>query len=216
MNQKIKKYLLYYEASMKQLKTYLDILNDELNFLNSDNPISHISTRIKSKDSIIEKIKRKKLPLNLKGLSLINDIVGARIVCDFIDNVYLVASKITENQSIKVVEVKDYIKNPKKSGYRGIHIIVEIPVSIDGKLKNIRAEIQIRTLAMDSWASNEHKLNYKKCPLSEEVIEDLKMSADKVWQVELSMNKIYKMKNEQMINVDNRLQVFNWKVQNEL
>ena len=169
-----KKNLLYYEAAMKQLKTYLEILNTEISFLDIDNPINHVSTRIKSTESIILKLQRKNLPLTIESLNSLNDIVGARIVCDFLDNVYLVSDKLKNNKNIKIIEVKDYIKNPKNSGYRGIHLIIEIPVSIDGTLKNIRSEIQIRTVCMDSWASNEHKLNYKHVSTSKEVKDELR------------------------------------------
>lgn len=134
---------------MKQLKTYLEILNTEISFLDIDNPINQVSTRIKSTESIILKLQRKNLPLTIESLNSLNDIVGARIVCDFLDNVYLVSDKLKNNKNIKIIEVKDYIKNPKNSGYRGIHLIIEIPVSIDGTLKNIRSEIQIRTVCMD-------------------------------------------------------------------
>jgi putative GTP pyrophosphokinase len=214
-----KKNLLYYEAAMKQLKTYLDILNDEINLLDIENPINHISTRIKSTESIIEKLERKNLPITIESTNFLNDIVGARIVCDFLDSVYLVSDKLKNNKNINVIEVKDYIKNPKESGYRGIHLIIEIPISIDGTLKSIRAEIQIRTVFMDSWASNEHKLCYKKREISKEIKKELRASADQAWKVDLSMNKLYKNKiveKESVIKTIENISKYKWRTQNEI
>ena len=123
------------------------------------------------------------------------------------------------NKNIKIIEVKDYIKNPKNSGYRGIHLIIEIPVSIDGTLKNIRSEIQIRTVCMDSWASNEHKLNYKHVSTSKEVKDELRANAEQVWKVDLSMNKLYQekqVKNKGIIETIENISKYKWRVQNEI
>ena len=157
-----KKNLLYYEAAMKQLKTYLEILNTEISFLDIDNPINHVSTRIKSTESIILKLQRKNLPLTIESLNSLNDIVGARIVCDFLDNVYLVSDKLKNNKNIKIIEVKDYIKNPKENGYRSLHLIVAVPIFLQNEKREMKVEVQLRTIAMDFWASLEHKLRYKK------------------------------------------------------
>jgi putative GTP pyrophosphokinase len=188
--------------------------------MNIENPINHITTRIKSTESIIEKLKRKDMPITIENINSLNDIVGARIVCDFLDNVYWVSSKLQENKNIKVIEVKDYIKNPKVSGYRGIHLIIEIPVSIDGTLKSIRAEIQIRTVSMDSWASNEHKLNYKKDKISKSVKDELRKNADLVWEIDLSMNKLYKssggLENESLFKTMENISKYKWSVKNEI
>lgn len=188
----IKKDVLYYESAMKQLNTYIDIMQIEFKSLYEINPINHVTTRIKTPESIIGKIKRKKLPVNIESISSLNDIVGARIICNFVNNVYMVVDSIKNNQNIKVITEKDYIKNPKESGYRGYHIIIEIPISIGGILKNIKTEIQIRTLAMDLWAENEHKLNYKKKFIDAETKKELKENADIIWNVDVSMNKLFK------------------------
>lgn len=188
----VKKDVLYYESAMKQLNTYLDIMNSEFISLYEINPINHITTRIKSAESIAEKIKRKNLPLTSKGIDSLSDIIGARIICNFVDNIYTVVDSIKNNKNIKILNEKDYIKNPKESGYRGYHIIVEIPISIGGILKNIKGEIQIRTLAMDLWAENEHKLNYKKKYISDSTKKTLKANADVIWNVDVSMNDLYK------------------------
>lgn len=190
----IEQEMLYYDSAMKQLNTLLDILSNEMKYLNDINPINHITTRIKSVKSIIEKFKRKQLPISKKSLEYLNDIVGARIVCGFIDDVYIVVNSLKNNKNLNIIECKDYIANPKDTGYRGYHIIIEIPISIDGVLKNIKGEIQIRTLAMDSWAANEHKLNYKKANHDLKSKKVLKDNAESIWNIDLSMNDLYKNK----------------------
>ena len=200
----VKKDVLYYESAMKQLNTYLDIMNSEFKSLYEINPINHIKTRIKSPESIAEKIKRKNLPLTSIGIDSLSDIIGARIICNFVDNIYTVVDSFRDNKNIKIINEKDYIKNPKESGYRGYQIIIEKPISIGGIIKNIKGEIQIRTLAMDLWAENEHKLNYKKKFISDSVKKSLKDNADVIWNVDVSMNDLYKenkMKNDFLSNL---------------
>ena len=198
----VKKDVLYYESAMKQLNTYIEIMEDEFATLYEISPINHVFTRIKTPESIAEKIKRKKLPLNIDGIESLSDIVGARIICDFVDNIYTVIDSIKNNQNIKVIKEKDYITNPKESGYRGYHMIIEIPISIGGILKNIKAEIQIRTLAMDLWAENEHKLNYKKKLINDSTKQKLKENADIIWNVDLSMNDLFKKNRKKMSHID--------------
>lgn len=197
--QLLKTNVLYYESAMKQLTTYIDILDNELKTLNGKTPINYVTTRVKKPESIIEKLKRKKLPLNMNSIDELTDIVGARIVVDFIDNIYVVIDKLKENKNIKIINEKDYIKNHKDSGYRGYHIIIEIPTYVNGLMKNIKCEIQIRTLAIDSWASNEHKLNYKKSSIDQETKNILKETAEEIWNVDTKMNELYK-KNKNDVN----------------
>jgi len=131
-----KKNLLYYEAAMKQLKTYLEILNTEISFLDIDNPINHVSTRIKSTESIILKLQRKNLPLTIESLNSLNDIVGARIVCDFLDNVYLVSDKLKNNKNIKIIKVKDKCFEYNKIKPSNIKERTKLMNEILGKHKN--------------------------------------------------------------------------------
>ncbi len=133
----LKKNLLYYEAAMKQLKTYLEILNTEISFLDIDNPINHVSTRIKSTESIILKLQRKNLPLTIESLNSLNDIVGARIVCDFLDNVYLVSDKLKNNKNIKIIKVKDKCFEYNKIKPSNIKERTKLMNEILGKHKNI-------------------------------------------------------------------------------
>lgn len=187
----IAKNILYYEAAKKQLEIYIDNISNEYKILNDYNPINHIKTRIKTTESIVGKLKRKKMSINMENAMKLNDIVGARIIVDFIENIYEVLGKIKENKNLIIVEEKDYIKNPKQSGYRGYHIIVSLPVSFSGITKNINCEIQIRTTAMDFWATNEHKLNYKSKSHTKKYQNKWIDASQKVWDLDLFMNELY-------------------------
>lgn len=214
---------LYYESALKELETKLNIINSEFSALSSVNPINHIKTRMKSLPSIIDKLKRKNLKLNIENTFILGDIVGARIVCNFIDDVYRVIDKLKTNKDINIIEEKDYIKTPKSSGYRGYHIIISIPITINGIRKNIKTEIQIRTCAMDFWASSEHRLNYKKVGLSNSDKEELKKLSNDIWEVDQKMNLMAKKKldNEKIsysdtINISAIKEIVNWRKQNEI
>ncbi len=183
---------LYYESALKVLETQLDIMKSELSIVSNCDPINHIKTRIKSLGSIIGKLYRKNIDISIQNIDSLNDIVGGRIVCNFLDDVYVVIDSIKKNTSFKVVNEKDFIKNPKPSGYRGYHIIVSIPISINGLTKEIPAEIQVRTTAMDFWASNEHKLNYKSDKSSKLAKEELLKTSESLWSMDVTMNNIYR------------------------
>ena len=203
----IEKNILFYETARKQLETHINTINNEFEVLEDYNPINHIKTRVKTIDSIIGKLKRKNLAITKENTEKLTDIVGARIIVDFLENVYEIADKI-RNNNFSIIEERDYIKNPKASGYRGYHIIVSIPVSIGGVLKNIKCEIQIRTSAMDFWATNEHKLNYKskndKSIHKEKWID----AARKVWDLDTTMNELYLEEKHQKGNyVDDNLKI---------
>lgn len=157
------KIMLIYKSALKVLRTKFDILNEEFNNFCEYNPIDHITERVKSPDSIMEKMQRKELELNYKNLiEQVNDIAGMRIVCSFKDDVFKLVKIIENFQEIEILERKDYITNPKPSGYSSYHMIVNVPVTFKDKTIYVKVEIQIRTIAMDFWASLEHKLKYKK------------------------------------------------------
>ena len=181
---------LYYESALKQLQTELNLINDEFSTLSEIQPIDHIKTRIKSFSSLYEKMNRKNIDFTIENTFLLCDIVGARIVCNFVDDIYSVINKIKSKGSLKIIEEKDYIKNPKRSGYRGYHIIVQIPVVINEIKRDIKCEIQIRSTAMDFWASSEHKLNYKSTCMSDKDKKELKKLADDIWKMDQIMNKL--------------------------
>lgn len=154
--------MIKYISALKVLETQLEIINDDFKYIKKYNPIEHIKTRIKSADSIINKLYKDDLEFTLDNVEkYINDIVGVRIICAFESDVYELIDIIRNSNIIHVINEKDFISKPKKTGYRSYHLIVEVPVELINEKVMVKAEIQIRTLAMDLWASLEHKLKYK-------------------------------------------------------
>lgn len=187
------KIMLIYKSAMKMLRTKFDILNEEFDNFCEYNPIDHITERIKSPDSIIEKMSRKELELTYKNLvEQINDIAGMRIICSFKDDIFKIVDIIENFQEIEILERKDYVTNPKPSGYSSYHMVVKVPVTFTDKTIYVKVELQIRTVAMDFWASLEHKLKYKK-DISKKASKDLISTAktiakldDKMMQIKLN------------------------------
>ena len=158
----ITKMFLGYKFALEEVNTKISILSEEYRIVHEYNPIEHVSTRIKSPKSIMKKIEHKKLVWSLREIEdKIRDIAGVRIVCSFEEDIYRVAEMLRNQHDITFVEVKDYIKNPKENGYRSLHLIVKIPVFLTDSVRDVYVEIQIRTIAMDFWASLEHKIFYK-------------------------------------------------------
>lgn len=152
-----------YEAAISEVRTKLEILSKDLALRNYRNPIETVKSRIKRPMSIVEKLRRKGLDVDMHNITeAINDIAGIRVICSFIDDIYTVADLLGMQDDVTVIRVKDYIKNPKPNGYRSLHMIVEVPVFFTEHKQNMRVEVQIRTVAMDFWASLEHQLKYKK------------------------------------------------------
>lgn len=157
-----KRLTLVYTAALKQLEAKIDTINEEFKTLHKYNPIEHISSRIKSKQSINKKLKKKGLEFTQENLvKTINDVAGMRIICSFIPDIFKIAGMIENMQGITVIKKKDYVTTPKPNGYSSYHLIVAIPVSLSVGTIDVKVEIQIRTMAMDFWASLEHKINYK-------------------------------------------------------
>ena len=151
-----------YGAALKQLETKIDIINNEYKALHKYNPIEHVSSRIKTKESINKKLNKKGLDLTYENMvKTINDIAGIRIVCSFIPDIYKIVEMFENMNDITVIKKKDYVTTPKPSGYSSYHLIISVPVSLSVGTINVKVEIQIRTMAMDFWASLEHKINYK-------------------------------------------------------
>ena len=152
-----------YESAVKQLVLKLEILNSEFNTLYARNPIHHIESRVKSLESIAAKLQRKGSPVTLEAaVRDINDIAGVRVVCNYIDDVYRVAGMLERQEDLEIVKRQDYIKTQNYNGYRSLHLDVRVPVYLSNRTEHVVAEIQIRTIAMDFWASLEHKMRYKK------------------------------------------------------
>lgn len=179
-----KEAMLDYNSALKQIETKLNILNDEFQHIHRYNPIEHIKARIKTPESIVKKLRRYGLEFTLDNMEkAVNDIAGVRITCSFTSDIFRLADMIRDQKDIKVLSTKDYITTPKPSGYRSYHMIVSVPVYFSDRIKDVKVEIQIRTVAMDFWASLEHKINYKfegNAPqrIKEELIECSEMIAD--------------------------------------
>ena len=153
---------LVYNAALKQVNTRLEILNDEFQHVHQYNPIEHIKSRIKTPESIVKKLKRHGYESTIENMvKYVNDIAGVRVICSFTSDIYRIAEMIRLQNDIHVIAVKDYIRLPKPSGYKSYHMLVTVPVFLSDRTVDVKVEIQIRTVAMDFWASLEHKINYK-------------------------------------------------------
>lgn len=153
---------LVYSAALRQVRTKVEILNEEFQHVHQYNPIEHIKSRIKSPESIVKKLKRHGYEATIENMvNHCNDIAGIRIICSFTSDIYRIVDMLSDQKDMEVVAIKDYITYPKASGYKSYHIIVSIPVYLSDRIVNTRVEIQIRTVAMDFWASLEHKIHYK-------------------------------------------------------
>ena len=154
--------MLIYTSALKQIETKLEILNEEFQHVHRYNPIEHIKSRIKTSESIVKKLKKHSYESTLDNMvKYVNDIAGVRIICSFTSDIYRLADIIRAQQDIRVISVKDYIVKPKSSGYKSYHMIVTVPVYLTDRILDTKVEIQIRTVAMDFWASLEHKMKYK-------------------------------------------------------
>ena len=157
------KLMTYYRCAMMEIETKFNVLNAEFSLRHDRNPINSIKCRIKSIGSIKEKMERKALPLSLDAVKAnIHDVAGVRVCCSFVEDVYMLADSLLSQDDVTLIEMKDYIKNPKSNGYRSLHLIVSIPIFLANEKQSMPVEIQLRTIAMDFWASLEHQLRYKK------------------------------------------------------
>ena len=153
----------YYRGALMEVRTKFDVLNEQFSVEYDRNPIETIKTRLKSLESLLGKMERMNYPMTLESVEEnISDFAGIRVICSFIDDVYLLAECLENQDDIRVLRVKDYIKNPKPNGYRSLHIIVEVPIFLHGEKRWMKVEVQLRTIAMNFWASLEHKMRYKK------------------------------------------------------
>ena len=156
------KIMMIYESAIKQIETKLDILNKENKVNRKRNPIETVKSRIKSPDSIASKLEKKKLPVTFEAMmENLNDIAGVRVICPYISDIYAVREMLLKQPDLKLIVEHDYIQCPKESGYRSLHLVIETPVYLSKTVHNVKVEIQLRTIAMDFWASLEHELHYK-------------------------------------------------------
>lgn len=183
-----------YTGAIKEISTKLEVLDNEFSMKHDYNPIHHMECRLKSIKSIVEKIEKKGWPMEVESVYKVMDFAGIRVICNYIDDVYTVEESLLRQDDIKLLERKDYIKNPKDSGYRSLHIVVEVPIFLSDRTYNMPVEIQIRTIAMDTWASLEHELKYKrKEDMPEHVAQELKLCAKSMADVDNTMERIHKM-----------------------
>lgn len=181
-----------YESAIKEVYTKLEILKNDFHLHNNRDCITMIQTRIKTPVSILNKLKRKKVPISIDSIRTeLNDVAGIRVICSFIDDIYLLAEKLGSQDDIIVVSTKDYIKNPKPNGYRSYHMIVEVPVFFSETKEYVRVELQIRTVAMDFWASLEHDMKYKKdIKNCGSIVAELKACADTIADTDRRMMEL--------------------------
>lgn len=156
-------FLMNYQCAVMEVETKFNVLNNRLSIQGEHNPIESVKSRVKSVDSIVRKLDKLGLPISLESAEEnLRDVAGIRVVCSFIDDIYRIEECLLAQEDVKLIERKDYIKNPKPSGYRSLHLIIQTPIYIEDGKKDMYVEIQLRTMAMDFWASLEHKLRYKK------------------------------------------------------
>ena len=198
-----KRLMAYYKCAIMEVETKFKVLNQEFSLEYDRNPIETIKTRLKSPDSIVKKLAKKDVPLTVESIEKnLNDIAGVRVICSFPEDIYVLADCLLQQDDIKLIEVKDYIKNPKPSGYRSLHLIVQVPIFLQNTKKFVNVEVQFRTIAMDFWASLEHKMRYKKdIPQDEEellrreLLECAQISADLDLRMEKIKNRIENKEN---------------------
>lgn len=181
-----------YNAALKEVGTKLDILNDEFQHIHKYNPIEHIKTRLKTAESIVKKLKRQGHEPTIENMvQYIHDIAGVRIICSFTSDIYQLAEMIANQSDLKVLWIKDYIQNPKESGYKSYHMLITVPIFLSDSVVETKVEIQIRTVAMDFWASLEHKIYYKfEGNAPEYLSRDLRACAVMVSQLDEHMMKL--------------------------
>ncbi len=191
--------LSYYRCAMMQVETKFNILNEQFSLRYDRNPIENIKTRLKSVESIAKKIQARNLPLSIDAVAEnINDIAGVRVICSFIDDIYLLADCLLKQDDVQLVASKDYIKNPKPGGYRSLHLIVNVPIFLEQGRREMKVEVQLRTIAMDFWASVDHKIRYKKnipekdlAEISRELLECADICADMDTRMEVLRGKVF-------------------------
>lgn len=185
----------YYRCAMMEVETKFNVLNEELSLQYDRNPIESIKTRLKSPESIAEKLQRRGFPLTVESIEEnLNDIAGVRVICSFPSDIYQLADAFLKQDDITLLQRKDYIAEPKPNGYRSLHLIVEVPVFFSSGKRNMKVEVQLRTMAMDFWASLDHKLRYKKdLENQDDIADELKKCADVITETDYRMQQLRKM-----------------------
>ena len=190
--------MMYNRCAIQEIETKLRVLDEEFSIRADRNPIQTIKSRIKKPVSIIEKLQRRGYEVTVENMQEhLTDIAGVRVICSFVEDIYKMAETLTSQDDINVVQIKDYISNPKPNGYRSLHLIVEVPIFLSNEKKYMKVEVQFRTIAMDFWASLEHQLKYKKkIENPEQIAVELKKCADVISEVDIRMQDIRYMIDE--------------------
>lgn len=192
--EKSKKIMVYYDCALLKVETKFKVLNNQFSLEQEHNPIETIKSRIKTPESILEKLQRKNLPLEIDSVEkYINDVAGIRVICPFINDIYYLADCFLKQDDVRVIEWKDYIQSPKPNGYRSLHLIIETPIFLQDEKRLMKVEVQLRTIAMDFWASLEHRIRYKKNlsgELAEMLSRELKDCADASANLDIRMGNI--------------------------
>ena len=189
-----KELLMMYTCALKEIRTRFEILDAEFSVQNRRNPINFINTRLKSTSSIIEKMKRIKVPVSVENIEEnVDDVAGIRVICSYVDDIFLISQALVKQADIELISQKDYISDPKPNGYRSMHMIVRIPIHFENDIKYVKVEVQIRTIAMDFWATLEHELLYKNRTIDrEEIAAELKECAEIISGADTKMLSIRK------------------------
>ncbi|QAY68511.1 GTP pyrophosphokinase [Paenibacillus protaetiae] len=194
MKHDLTRFMMLYKFALKELETKIEILKEEFQLLHEYNPIEHTSARVKAPESILNKLYRKNCELSFESIQKnVRDIAGMRITCSFVSDIYRLRDMLSSQADLTVLEEKDYIQRPKENGYRSLHLIVEVPVFMSDSQETVCVEVQIRTIAMDFWASLEHKIFYKydkAVPVG--LVEELKEAADSAAALDRKMERLHK------------------------
>lgn len=193
-SKEMKQLMTYYNCAMLEIETKFRVLSQEFSLEQDYNPIETIKSRLKSMDSIMDKLQRKGLPLELDSIEKeLKDVAGIRVICPFLSDIYRMAACLMEQDDVRIIEKKDYIKKPKPNGYRSLHLIVETPIFLQKEKRLMKVEVQFRTIAMDFWASLEHRMHYKKnldLELQEMLVTELRDCAEESANLDIRMETV--------------------------
>ena len=184
--------MMYYDCALAEVRTKLEVLNREVGLKKNRNPFESIKSRLKKPVSIYGKLKHRRIPFSVLNIEkYLTDVAGLRVICSFIDDIYAIRDSLAIQDDVRIIQEKDYIAHPKSNGYRSLHLILEVPIYLMQEKKHMRVELQFRTIAMDFWASVEHKMMYKReIKNAESIVEELRYSADLINQLDRRMLQI--------------------------
>lgn len=211
---RIRTMLTYYECAIMQIETKFNVLNQEFSLSREYSPIETIKSRLKTMDSLVEKVNRYGIPLSVESIERnIEDIAGIRVICGFPEDIYTVADCFLQQDDVTLLDCKDYIKNPKKNGYRSLHLIVTVPIFLEHEKRDMKVEVQLRTIAMDFWASLEHKLKYKKelpAEISDRLVDELTRCANISADLDMKMQSIRRQLSCSQSEIDEAVDLREW------